>query len=418
MILFDIEKEIQIISSAFISSERLNTLLEWPIEIFHSDANKKVISAMAEIIEDYDNVDSLNLVSYFKNQGNYKEYEPLIQKIITGQYPLNITYELNYIKSLYLKKRSYELSKDLETSKINFETYHKLINELYDGLNVSKTDRTDFGEFLKDVDLDDIFKKGNYILTGITPLDEKITGFFDGQLIVIAARPGVGKSTLAWQIAQNINEGVVFFSLEMGRAELYAKSLSMKANVPVYKIESQNLKQDEIARVTRAHLEYKKKMKLVLYDKDENIIKIKSLIKQEVKKGARVIFIDYLQLITGGRGNNTNERIQNITQGLKNLSRTLDIPIILLSQLNREVEKHERFPVKSDLRDSGAIEQDADVIVFIHEKAEETFLLVAKNRKGPTGKIIDEDDKSKFDFQKTFSKFEWAEFNYNKEMGF
>ena len=233
-----------------------------------------------------------------------------------------------------------------------------------------------------------------------------IRGFFNGQLIVIAARPGKGKSTLAWQFAQKINDGALFFSLEMGRDELYAKSISAVTDIEVDKIESKKMDSVEFAKLMKAHEGFTESMRLVLYDKPKSKSNIINTIRKEHKqRNIRVVFIDYLQLIAGGKGNNPNERIQNITMALKNLARELRIPIVLLSQLNREVEKSKRFPVLSDLRDSGAIEQDADLVLFLHED-DDTYLIISKGRKVNTGKVTDGNGTSLIYFNKKYSRFE------------
>ncbi len=409
--MFDLKKETEIIASAFYSHDRFMKLLDYPLDIFHSDAHKYLIQCMIDMNDNGVEVDTISFTTHLKQLGTIEKYKDTLENIITSNYSMSIDNELIYIKNLYLKKRLYEASEDFKAGKYDFDSYYSEINNIYAFMSSSDYGRIDFQEYLQ-TELDDIFTESSYVPSGIAPLDDKIRGFFNGQLIIIAARPGVGKSTLAWQIAQNINEGVLFLSKEMGRSEMYAKSLSAKSVVPVDQIESKEMNVEERKRVMETHLKLQESMKVILYDKPMSISKTKNIIKKEVQRGAKIVFIDYLQLITGGRGNNANERIQGITQGLKNLARELNIPIVLLSQLNREVEKSKRFPILSDLRDSGAIEQDADVVIFIHEQKDEnafedseTFVIISKGRKIKTGKLIDNMERSVIMFNKKYSKF-------------
>ncbi len=409
--MFDLKKETEIIASAFYSHDRFMKLLDYPLDIFHSDSHRYLIQCMIDMNDNGVEVDTISFTTHLKQLGTIEKYKDTLENIITSNYSMSIDNELIYIKNLYLKKRLYEASEDFKAGKYDFDSYYSEINNIYAFMSGSDYGRIDFQEFLQ-TELDDIFTESSYVPSGIAPLDDKIRGFFNGQLIIIAARPGVGKSTLAWQIAQNINEGVLFLSKEMGRSEMYAKSLSAKSVVPVDQIESKEMNSEERKRVMETHLKLQESMKVILYDKPMSISKTKNIIKKEVQRGAKIVFIDYLQLITGGRGNNANERIQGITQGLKNLARELNIPIVLLSQLNREVEKSKRFPILSDLRDSGAIEQDADVVIFIHEQKDEnafedseTFVIISKGRKIKTGKLIDNMERSVIMFNKKYSKF-------------
>jgi len=246
------------------------------------------------------------------------------------------------------------------------------------------------------------------VATGLTSLDDALNGLLGGELVVIAARPGMGKTTLMLNIAYNIaksSKTTAIFSSEMRDEELIKKLACIINNDldDVNKIYSITKSQDEKYAVMKAMKkteEETENMQLFIND-------VGGVSLGEIKKGARrlkrknnlsILFIDYLQLMkTQSKMQNRNLEIQETTQGLKVLAKELDIPIVLLSQLSREVEKRtDKRPYLSDLRDSGAIEQDADIVLFVYRDnyyqkqlkvLEEIEIIVAKNRKGSTGTV-------------------------------
>jgi len=249
--------------------------------------------------------------------------------------------------------------------------------------------------------LDDIFKQHAATPTGISVIDAYLPGLYAGQLVIIAARPGIGKTSLALQMAANLPGKVLFFSLEMSRTELFARRLSGLASVEGWRIETGKVTEDEAQRVLAAQDAIRQaESDLVIIDRLSDINIILNTARRFIRRGKiSAMFIDYLTLITGGRGETQNLKISDITRRLKSFATENGVPIIVLSQLNRAIEYHDREPILSDLRDSGAIEQDADVIIFIHEtETDETCLIIGKNRKGRTGK-------TPIDFEKCYTQF-------------
>lgn len=246
------------------------------------------------------------------------------------------------------------------------------------------------------------------IKTGLTSLDDTLNGFLGGELVVIAARPGMGKTTLVLNIAYNIakdSKTTAIFSLEMRDEELVKKLACIINNDldNVNKIYSIAKTQDEKYAVMTAMKKTEEETEnMQLFISDKGGISLGDIKKEarrlKRKNNLSILFVDYLQLMkTQSKMQNRNLEIQEITQGLKILAKELDIPIVLLSQLSREVEKRaDKRPYLSDLRDSGAIEQDADTVLFIyrdnyyqklHKTLEEIEIIVAKNRKGETGTV-------------------------------
>jgi replicative DNA helicase len=235
------------------------------------------------------------------------------------------------------------------------------------------------------------------IPTGFPLVDNTIGGFRPGQLIIIAARPGVGKSALAVNVAfdaANLHEKTVgIFTMEMANYEMIYRMLSSSAHVRLDFMMKGFIDENTISRVEQQGKVIMNK-KIFIDDGSNTITKIKTKarrLKAEQKK-LDLIIVDYLQLIIPSKSfANRNDEVAEICRNLKLLAKDLNIPIIALSQLSRESDKGNkpRDPRLSDLRDSGAIEQDADIVMFIHKEKitdSQVELIIAKNRNGPTEK--------------------------------
>ena len=235
--------------------------------------------------------------------------------------------------------------------------------------------------------------------TGYGDLDTMITGLNKSDFILIAARPGVGKTAFALNIASNVakNSGkaVAIFSLEMSREQLAQRLLSSEALVELQKLLTGNLTDDDWVKIARATQTLAASGIYV----DDNAIITVAEIKAKLRriKDLGLVVIDYLQLMTSGRSiQNRVQEVSEITRNLKLMAKELNVPVITLSQLSRSIEsRSEHKPMLSDLRESGSIEQDADIVMFLHREAlyneEESVndakCIVAKNRHGETGSI-------------------------------
>lgn len=251
----------------------------------------------------------------------------------------------------------------------------------------------------------------NLIMSGFRDLDGCLNGFRPGQLVVIAARPGMGKTSLAANILHDVaihqGKGVLFFSLEMTKNELAERIISFSSRVDLTRIRSVNLRPDDFQALFEAADELER---APLYIDDRSVItpfdvmqtarRVKSMLTARGEQMGLIV-VDYIQIMKGGGfSENRSLEVAQITGGLKAIAKEMGVPVIALSQLNREGAKRgtgeSRKPQLSDLRDSGAIEADADIVIFIHrEQMEENDsrapsdaeLIVAKNRAGPTKPI-------------------------------
>lgn len=261
--------------------------------------------------------------------------------------------------------------------------------------------------------------------TGFLELNRKIKGFKNGDLIIIAARPGMGKTSMGLNFIEKVlkmDKGVVFFSLEMPAVQIMQRLLSAKTSIPLQRILTADLNDDEWSRISDACEEYNKK-NLYIYDSGYASITDVRAVLRRIKtqdESVSLCVVDYIGLMMSN--NNFSERhlqVSEISRGLKLLARELEMPIIALSQLNRSLEaRANKRPMLSDLRESGAIEQDADTILFVYRdeiyreqdekerenkakaegkeykrtffanpKQEKAELIIGKNRNGPTGTI-------------------------------
>jgi replicative DNA helicase len=238
--------------------------------------------------------------------------------------------------------------------------------------------------------------------TGYRDIDDLTSGLQPGNLVIVAARPGVGKSSLAMNVARNVavaGAPVAVFSLEMSRTEIGMRLLCAEAHVPWDRIRNKRVGPDDWTRVVSA-AEVLHDAPLHIVDAGNvNIVDIRAKARRmrSSRQGLSLIIVDYLQLMTSPmarRPDNRQQEVAEISRSLKLLAKELHIPVMALSQLNRNPEaRADKRPQLSDLRESGAIEQDSDVVMFIHrddadpEKKRDAELIVAKHRNGPTGSI-------------------------------
>ena len=254
--------------------------------------------------------------------------------------------------------------------------------------------------------------------TGYNQLNNITSGLQGSELIILAARPAVGKTALALNIAENVavrdNELVAIFSLEMSKESLLMRLLASHARIDAHKFRTGRLSRDDGRRMTES-LARLAEAPLWIDDSGSSTVVEMGAKARRLKrdKGLSLVIVDYLQLVAArGRFGNRNEEVGSITRGLKGLAKELKAPVLVLSQLTRAPEREDRRPQLADLRESGAIEQDADVVIFIHRpnlyKPEETAeerakaeIIIAKQRNGPTERI-------QFVFLNAFTRFEEA----------
>lgn len=271
------------------------------------------------------------------------------------------------------------------------------------------------------------------IPTGFRELDNKLAGFQKSDLIILAARPSMGKTALALDIARqaavNHKIPVGIFSLEMSSQQLVDRLLAAESRVDAWKLRTGRLTVADEFNKIRDSLDSLSKAPIYIDDQPaNNILKMRSVARRlKSEKGLGLIIVDYLQLMvptTARHSDNLVQQVTEISRSLKHLARELEVPVLALSQLSRAVEQRGGRPRLSDLRDSGSIEQDADVVMFIHredkykddsDRPNIAEILIEKHRNGPTGKVELYFDEKKTTFL-SLEKSEFADFDKQEKV--
>jgi len=248
------------------------------------------------------------------------------------------------------------------------------------------------------------------VATGYVELDEMTSGLQPGEMIIVAARPSMGKTALALNLAENVamdGRPVAFFSLEMSRQQLVQRLLCSRGQIDGQRFRRNLLRQEDYQRLMAACNELSSAPILIDDTPGLTLLQLRSKARRmKEKSGLQAIFLDYLQLMSaGGRVESRQLEVSEISRGIKAMARELEVPVVCLSQLNRAAEQREGHrPRMSDLRESGSIEQDADVVCMLHreeyyhraepdwaeqnpDKVGVAELIVAKQRNGPTGTV-------------------------------
>ncbi len=251
------------------------------------------------------------------------------------------------------------------------------------------------------------------IPTGLSDLDLKLSGLQRSDLVVLAARPSMGKTALALNIAQNVAKSgktVGIFSLEMSKDQLVERMFCSLIGIDSWKLRTGQLSDDDFSRIGDA-MDELAQMQLYIDDTPgASVIELRTKARRlQSEVGLDLIIVDYIQLMRGNNPMNRVAEMSDISRSLKLVARELNVPLVALSQLNRAVETRDsKIPNLSDLRESGSIEQDADVVMFIYrddyynedsQRPGETDLLIKKHRNGPTGKVVLMFDKQKQQFR-------------------
>lgn len=384
-------------------SEKHRLIFETMLDLFSKRSPTDLLSVSARLKEknllDETGGNSYlsELVNSVPSASNASYYAQIIQKKHIAR---NLIGAGDFVSSLgYDEAEELETLLDQAQKKIydvtNIASIHKFV-ELKDELSEAweRLDRLhNSGDGLRGVP------------TGFKDLDEKLSGLQKSDLIILAARPSVGKTALALDIARQTaiyhNTPVGIFSLEMSSQQLVDRMLASQANVNSWLLRTgRGLREDDFASI-RQSLDVLSKAPIFIDDQPgNNILKMRSVARRlKNEKGLGLIIVDYLQLmVTTKNYDSMVNQVTEISRSLKNLARELEVPVLALSQLSRAIEQRGGKPKLSDLRDSGSIEQDADVVMFIHredkmknkEESEKTNIaeiLIEKHRNGATGKV-------------------------------
>ena len=411
------EAEISVLGSILLEKDTIIKIADiLTEEDFYSDAHRIIYANMLELFEHHQAIDIITLSNklgekkVLESVGGAAYLSTLVNSVPSAS---NVVHYAKIIANKAVLRRliessnainqlAYEESED--TSRVLDEAEQKIFKVSEKHLkgkfipikSILEESFERIDELHKDKD------KLRGVPTGFRELDNILAGLQPSDLIILAARPSVGKTSLALNIAENIAAengiAVAVFSLEMSKEQLVDRLLASKANIDSWKLRTGNLDDDDFPKIGRAMAKLSEAPLFIDDSPLINVLEMRTKARRlQAEKGLGLIIVDYLQLMQGRNSENRVQEISEISRSLKGLARELSVPIIALSQLSRAVEaRPDRRPILSDLRESGSIEQDADVVMFIYrdelynpetEKKGVAEILIKKHRNGPIGTV-------------------------------
>jgi len=413
-------------------------------EDFYLAAHQEIYRAMLSLVHRHLPLDE----EFIKKElsGKQKFDERVLVEILTANPISNTTAYVQEIKDKAIKRHLLTLTTEIKRvtleENLNGNDVVDLVEKkLYEITQNSQS--IDFKDAPKITDdtmayIEEMRERGDAILvgvdTGYAELNKMTTGFGKGDLVIVAARPAMGKTSFALNMVQNLLEkgkGVAFFSLEMPAEQLMLRLLSVQTSIQLQRLRVGDMTPEEYKRLNDA-VDKMRHSKLYVDDHGSiNIHQLRSKLRKLKSRHPEIelAVIDYLQIMNGTGGKDRHLEVSEISRGLKMLARELEMPIVALSQLNRSLEsRSDKRPMLSDIRESGSIEQDADIILFVYrndvylykeekerekeaisagkefiskyteKEEEEAEIIIGKQRNGPTGHV-------KLMFQKKFTRF-------------
>lgn len=409
-----------ILSCLLVNSEAIElTIRTLSIEAFYFKNHQEIYRAISFMYKKRLSIDILTLITFLQDNGLLKEVGGIkVLMELISQFP-NLIYLEEYlalVKDKFIRrsliKLGYEIINSGYITNIPLEIIlNELENKLYNLTNKITTQKLVSNVELLDNIFFELKKKSLHpelsgLSSGFYDLDSLTQGFQKSDLIIVAGRPSMGKTAFALNIALNLIKDskfpVLFFSLEMSKEQIMYRLLSMETNINQRKLKSGKLSQNDWIKLNKV-IKIFSKFPFFIDDTFNLSIqdirsKIKTIIFEQNKIG--LIIIDYIQLMQNLKQKTENrvQELSQITRSLKTLAREFNIPVIALSQLSRNVENRiDKKPVLADLKESGSIEQDADLVILLYKNNSYTFrqleeqpsqlleLIIAKHRNGPTG---------------------------------
>jgi replicative DNA helicase len=411
------EAEVSVLGAVLLDKDAIIKIADIvSVDDFYKDAHGKIYQAMLSLYEHREPIDVITLTNKLEDMNE-------LDRIGGGSYiaslassvpsAANITHYAKIVADKSILRKLIHASGDITELAFKEEKEIPDILDRAEQAVFAVSQKHTKGHFIAISDiltdsferLDELHRnkdKLRGVPTGFRDLDNLLAGLQPSDLIVIAARPSMGKSSLAINMAQHvaIHEGipVAIFSLEMSKEQLVDRLLAAEANIDSWKLRNANLSDDDFQRIGEAMA---KLSEAPLYFDDSvgiNVMEMRTKARRlQSEHGLGLIIIDYLQLMQGNGSQNRVEEVSDISRSLKGLARELNVPVVALSQLSRAVENRpSRIPQLADLRESGSIEQDADVVMFIYrddyydkdsERKNIADILIRKHRNGPVGQI-------------------------------
>ena len=415
----DLLAEQAVLGSIFLDPDKIHIASEYLTkDSFFKPSHGMLFNIMQELSDKGDPIDPVSVKSALDSSGQFELVGGMaFLASLINAVPTSAHIE-HYSKVVAEKSRARKVIEDLSQSISNVYDGKIDLNEILSQTEqnlstISNEQKKGFRTIIDVIDstqsiLDERSQKIGYVTgtsTGFTDFDQITTGLHEDNLIIIAARPAMGKTAFALNIAQNVaknsDKPAAIFSLEMGAESLVERMLSAEGLIPSYHVRTGNLSESEWRRMISAQ-ERLARGKIFIDDTAGiRISEIRSKAKRLAQEngGLGLIVIDYLQLIEGRGRENRQQEVSEISRQLKIIAKELKVPVIALSQLSRGVDqRNDKRPILSDLRESGSIEQDADIVAFLYREAyykrdeqEEpdnvTELIIEKNRHGSLGTV-------------------------------
>lgn len=430
----NLEAEMQVLGCAFLTSYAYDKVCEeLEKEMFFSEANKRIFEAINFLHQNKIPLDSATVKNEIEKHGSINEIggieylSEVIDSVISAS---NIDYYIDIVKEKALRRRLIDVTNLINTSAYNEE---EETNELIDDaekkfFSVTKARKT--GEFKSiasvmrntQEQLENLAKNDNEITglaTGFYALDKLTSGFHENELIILAARPAMGKTAFALNIALNAasksKKAIAVFNMEMSAEQLAMRMISSVGAIEMNKLKTGKLENNDWKKINEAMSEIGDTNLFIEDSGGMTVSDIRAKCRRLAtsENGLGLIVVDHMQLISGGAkyaGNRVQE-MSEISRSLKTMAMELNVPVLALAQLSRSPELREnKRPIMSDLRESGSIEQDADIVMFLYRddyynkaSAESTDvslseLIIGKHRNGATGTI-------ELLFERTMSNF-------------
>jgi replicative DNA helicase len=411
-----IEAELAVLGSMMIDNEAVPKAINMlKAESFYKSAHAKIFDCMIELFDKAENIDTVTVIDKLKKKKDLDTVGGAY--FITGlanEAPSaeNIEYYTKIVQEKYVLRKIIKTSIEMNTAAYEgADDVPAILDRAEEKLFNLSSDSLKGGFEIVEPILHKVLdklsdsKKGAYmgVPSGIRKLDDLLSGFHKSDLIVLAGRPSMGKTAMALAMARNaaIDYGhkIALFSLEMSSMQLVERLITSEAELDSHAVRSGKLPKSQWKKLAQAAAPISEAKFYIDDSATLNVLEIRAKARRlKAEKDIDILFVDYLQLINGtGRSESRQQEISVISRSLKALAKELDIPVVALSQLSRAPEQRtDHRPVMSDLRESGAIEQDADVVIFVYRKFvysknEEdkgiAELIVGKHRNGPTGVV-------------------------------
>jgi replicative DNA helicase len=410
----NIDLEKSILGALMIDEEAIYKVADMLFpENFYEKKHKLIFDAVTSLYGQQKAIDLLTISAELKKKNNLKDaggniyLTELVESVPTSAH---VEEYAKLVKDLSVRRKMISLAANIdEFAYQEQEKVDVLLDRAErDLLNISESNtKNDFvhvatlldESFKRQEELNKDPNKLRGVRTGFSYLDNLLGGLQESDLIILAARPSVGKSAFAFDVARHAavyeNKKVGIFSLEMSNTQVMDRLLSMQVGVGLWDLRMGKLSDDALSRLSDAMGILSESGLYVDDTPGIGILEMRAKARRlKFEKGLDLIIVDYLQLITGTRMESRVQEVSDISRSLKALARELSVPVLALSQLSRAVEqRNDNKPQLSDLRDSGSIEQDADVVVFLSrvggddENNQNRQLTIAKHRNGPTGGV-------------------------------